>query len=59
VFITNTVTAATGNDFAIDNIRVIQAVPEPSSLALLGIGSAIAAGAWVRRRKSKRRAGEA
>ncbi len=59
VFITNMVTAATGNDFAIDDIRVIQAVPEPSSLALLGIGSAIAAGAWVRRRKTKRRAGEA
>lgn len=37
-----------GNAFAVDNITV---VPEPSSLALLGIGSLVGFGIYTRRRK--------
>ena len=49
VLIHNLVTASNSNDFAIDNITV---VPEPSSLALLGIGSVVGLGVYVRRRRN-------
>ncbi len=53
MFISDMITAATGNDFAIDNISVVEAVPEPCSLMLLGIGSVIGLGVCRRRRQAK------
>lgn len=50
IFIGNLNTSATGNAFAIDNISVH--VPEPSSLALLGVGSLIGLGVYTRRRRT-------
>lgn len=49
VLIGNLQPSITGNDFAIDNITV---VPEPSTLALLGFGSLIGLGVYVRRRRN-------
>jgi hypothetical protein len=45
----NTFTAA-GNDFAVDDISMT-VVPEPGSLALLGIGSLVGLGVYTRRRR--------
>ncbi|MHB8970510.1 MAG: PEP-CTERM sorting domain-containing protein [Pirellulaceae bacterium] len=49
LFIGNLNTSAVGNAFAIDNVSVH--VPEPSSLALLGVGSLIGLGVYTRRRR--------
>ncbi len=56
VFITDLNQMVHGNDFAIDNISVVDMgipVPEPSSLALLGIGSMFGLAVYSRRRRSK------
>ncbi len=51
--IRNLTTVAYGNDFAIDDVSVLVAVPEPASLALFGIGSVVAVGVYsLRRRRS-------
>jgi hypothetical protein len=49
LFIADLETASAGNGFAIDNVVVH--VPEPSSLALLGVGSLIGLGVYTRRRR--------
>ncbi len=48
----NLQTAASGNDFALDSISFQpQAVPEPSSLVLLGVAGAAGVASWLRRRR--------